>query len=164
MLNGTTTRSPGLTCSTAPPTSSTIPIGSCPRMSSSCMYGARTSYRCRSEPQMAVDVTLMTTSVGSSIFGSGISLTWTSRLPCQVTAFMTFPSPRAVRTRPYPHVFGACARRRAVESHLARIVQGCSERRVLGGQGRLLVVRVHPRGVRQPPEYVPRQHLRLSAD
>lgn len=33
MLNGTTTRSPGDTEVTSGPVSSTIPIGSCPRMS-----------------------------------------------------------------------------------------------------------------------------------
>ena len=38
MLNGSTTRSPGLTLVTSEPTSSTIPIGSCPRMSPSSMY------------------------------------------------------------------------------------------------------------------------------
>ena len=56
MLNGITTRSPGLMCVTSGPTSSTIPIGSCPRMSPGARNGPRTSYRCRSEPQMAVDV------------------------------------------------------------------------------------------------------------
>src|SRR5215212_3754990 len=42
---------------------------------------------------MLVDVTSMIASVGSSTFGSGTVSTRTSRLPCQVTAFIaTFPS------------------------------------------------------------------------
>ncbi len=88
MLNGTTTRSPGLICVTAEPTSCTMPIGSWPRMSPAVMYGPSTSYRCRSEPQIAVEVILTMASVGSWMVGSGTSSTRTSRLPCQVTAFM----------------------------------------------------------------------------
>jgi hypothetical protein len=42
MLNGTTTRSPGLRLGTAEPTSSTIPIGSWPRMSPASMNIPRT--------------------------------------------------------------------------------------------------------------------------
>ena len=38
--NGTTTRSPAARSVTAAPTSSTMPIGSCPRMSPSVMNGA----------------------------------------------------------------------------------------------------------------------------
>src|SRR3954470_24168959 len=42
---------------------------------------------------MLVDVTSMIASVGSSTFGSGTVSTRTSRLPCQVTAFIaTLPS------------------------------------------------------------------------
>ena len=88
MLNGTTTRSPGLSRVTPGPTSSTMPIGSCPRTSPGFRYGPSTSYRCRSEPQMAVEVIRTIASVGSSIRGSGTSSTRTSRLPCQVSAFM----------------------------------------------------------------------------
>src|SRR5690606_41527319 len=47
-----------------------------------------TSYRCRSEPQIAVEVTSTIASVGSSMRGSGTSCTRTSRLPCQVAAFI----------------------------------------------------------------------------
>ena len=47
------------------------------------------SARWRSEPQIAVDVMRTIASVGSSILGSGTDSTRTSRLPCQVTAFMT---------------------------------------------------------------------------
>jgi hypothetical protein len=90
MLNGMTTLSPGLTAVTSGPTSSTRPIGSWPRMSPSPMNGPRTSYRCRSEPQMAVVVILMIASFGSLSAGSGTSSTRTSRLPCQVRAFI-FP-------------------------------------------------------------------------
>ena len=94
MLNGMTTRSPGWTCVDRVPDL----LDDAHRLVAEdvvgCMYGASTSYRCRSEPQIAVEVTRMTTSVGSSIFGSGISLTCTSRLPCQVTALMALSSPR----------------------------------------------------------------------
>ena len=59
-----------------------------------CLRGQerpKTSYRCRSEPQIADDVTRMIASVGCSIRGSGTSLTRTSRLPCQVKAFTRSP-------------------------------------------------------------------------
>src|SRR5829696_5028569 len=69
MSNGTTMRSPFFSLVTAPPTSTTSPIGSWPRMSPGFMAGRYMSYRCRSDPQMQVDVILMTTSVGASIFG-----------------------------------------------------------------------------------------------
>ena len=56
---------------TSEPTSSTMPIGSWPRMSPSFMNGPSTSYRCRSEPQMFVVVIRTIASVGSSIVGIG---------------------------------------------------------------------------------------------
>src|SRR4051812_589580 len=93
MLNGITTRSPGAIWVTAEPTSSTTPIASWPRMSPLPMNGPRTSYRCRSEPQIAVVVTRMTASVGSWMTGSGTSSTRTSRLPCHASAFIR-DSPR----------------------------------------------------------------------
>jgi hypothetical protein len=65
MLKGTTTRSPALTAVTSEPTSRTMPIGSWPITSPTDMKGAMTSIRWRSEPQMPLDVTSMTTSVGS---------------------------------------------------------------------------------------------------
>jgi predicted PurR-regulated permease PerM len=46
---------------------------------------------------MLVDVTSMMASVGSSILGSGTVSTRTSRLPCQVTAFIGLASVAAVR-------------------------------------------------------------------
>src|SRR5215211_9274149 len=55
------------------------------------MNGPITSYRCRSEPQIPLDVIRTMASVGSSIRGSGTSSTRTSRLPCQVTAFILHP-------------------------------------------------------------------------
>src|SRR2546430_10602263 len=91
MLNGMTTRSPVRRLVIAGPTSSTMPIGSWPRMSPSVMKGPSTSYRCRSEPQMPLDVTRMTMSSGSWMAGSGTFSTRTSRRPCQVTAFMSLP-------------------------------------------------------------------------
>src|SRR5256885_8253684 len=95
MLNGMTTRSPLRRLLIAGPTSSTMPIGSWPRMSPSVMNGPSTSYRCRSEPQIPLDVTRMIASLGSWIAGSGTRSTRTSRRPCQVTAFMSLPPLRA---------------------------------------------------------------------
>src|SRR3954447_14843869 len=86
MLNGITTRSPTLRSPACIPTSSTMPIASCPSTSPGVMNAPRTSYRCKSEPQMFVLVTLMIASVGSLMIGSGIVSTVTFRLPCQVTA------------------------------------------------------------------------------
>jgi hypothetical protein len=88
MLKGITTRSPGLMWVTCGPTSSTIPIGSWPMMSPGVMYMPSTSYRCRSEPQMAVDVIRTIASVDSSIRGSGTVSTETLPVPCQVTALI----------------------------------------------------------------------------
>src|SRR4051794_18264191 len=88
MSNGTTIRSPFLNFFTSRPTSTTSPIGSWPRMSPGFMAGRYMSYRCRSDPQMQVDVTLMITSFGSSILGSGTVSQRTSDLPCQVRAFI----------------------------------------------------------------------------
>jgi hypothetical protein len=56
------------------------------------------AYRCRSEPQIAVEVTRTTASVGASIFGSGTSSTDTRRRPCHVTAFMCSPGSRCPAT------------------------------------------------------------------
>src|SRR5687768_5112488 len=94
MLNGITTRSPGLMCSTAGPTSSTMPIGSWPRTSPSSRNGPRTPYRCRSEPQIAVDVMRTIASVGCSMRGSGTVSTRTSSTPCHVNARMGHGVPR----------------------------------------------------------------------
>ena len=52
------------------------------------MNGPRTPYKCRSEPQIAVEVSRTIASVGCSIFGSGTSSTRTSLVPCQTTAFI----------------------------------------------------------------------------
>src|SRR4051812_29514717 len=88
MSNGTTIRSPFLNFRTWLPTSTTSPMGSWPRTSPGFMAGRYMSYRCRSDPQMQVDVTLMMTSFGSSILGSGTVSHRTSALPCQQSAFM----------------------------------------------------------------------------
>ena len=92
-LNGITTRSPALMWVTAEPTSSTMPIGSWPMMSPLSMNGVSTSYRCRSEPQIADEVIRTIASVGSWITGSGTSSTLTVRFACQVKAFMRPPLP-----------------------------------------------------------------------
>ena len=89
---------------TSGPTSSTMPIGSWPRMSPGVRYGASTSYRCRSEPQIAVEVIRTIASVGSWIVGSGTVSTRTSRLPCHVNALIDNPLPDVVfvALAPYP--------------------------------------------------------------
>src|SRR6476661_4668471 len=88
MLNGITTRSPTLRLSTSPPTSSTTPMASWPRMSPGLMNAPSTSYRCRSNPQMFVLVTRMIASLGSLIAGSGTVSTDTFRRACHLTARM----------------------------------------------------------------------------
>src|SRR5215203_3820665 len=55
---GTTTRSPALSVVTAPPTSTTSPMNSCPSTSPLFSVGTKPPYRCRSEPQIAVEVIL----------------------------------------------------------------------------------------------------------
>src|SRR4051812_46091486 len=79
IVNGTITRSPFLSLarSTPGPTSSTIPMNSCPRMSPFCMPGMKPSYRCRSDPQMQVLVTRTIASRGLRIVGSGTLSTLT---------------------------------------------------------------------------------------
>src|SRR4051812_8707145 len=88
MLNGITTRSPAVRSLTSLPISSTTPMASWPRMSPGLMNAPSTSYRCRSDPQMLVLVTLMIASVGSLITGSGTVSTDTCRRPCHVTALI----------------------------------------------------------------------------
>jgi hypothetical protein len=62
------------------------------------MKGPRSSYRCRSDPQIADDVMRTIASVGCSITGSGTSSTVTVRVPCQVSAFMSSSSSLEVAT------------------------------------------------------------------
>src|SRR5664279_2561549 len=64
MLNGTTTRSPTARLVTSAPSSCTMPISSWPGMSPGFMYGPSTSYRSRSEPQIADEVIFTMPSVG----------------------------------------------------------------------------------------------------
>ena len=78
-------------------------MNSCPRMSPRDIAGMTPSYRCRSEPQIAVDVTRTIASRGLSSTGSGTSSTRTSCAACQQSAFMRRPiSPgsRACAHRP----------------------------------------------------------------
>src|SRR3954469_8543340 len=131
-LNGTTTRSPGASSVTSLPTSSTTPIGSCPSTSPSSRNGPSTSYRCRSEPQMPLEVIRTITSVGSWIAGSGTVSTLTSRFPCQATAFIQPPSETADRFAAAGPAGGAASRRRG---HHAR-----------GGGQRLQGAHRHDRG------------------
>ena len=90
MVNGTTTRSPFLTLVTPLPVSTTSPMNSWPRMSPAFMVGMNPSYRCRSDPQMAVLVIRMMASRGLRIFGSGTRSTATSFLPRQQSARMEY--------------------------------------------------------------------------
>src|SRR5215210_7837430 len=107
MLNGITTRSPGFRSVTSAPTSSTTPIGSWPRMLPSLMNAPSTSYRCRSDPQMPLEVTRTIASVGSSIAGSGTLSTRTSRFPCQVRAFIALLRLRVRRLLPWAGLLNA---------------------------------------------------------
>src|SRR3954447_2110612 len=88
MGNGTTTRSPLFRFFTALPTSTTSPINSCPRMSPCSIVGMYPSYKCRSDPQMAVEVIRTMASRGFKISGSGTRSTRTSFLPYQQVALI----------------------------------------------------------------------------
>ena len=138
MPNGSTTRSPTETWVTSAPTSSTTPIGSWPSTSPSSMKAPSTSYRCRSDPQMPLDVMRTITSVGSWMAGSGTVSTRTSRFPCQVSAFMSNPRssvsrlayPDARRTNAGMHVWPAGAQG-TIERRLSRSTnRGMSRARV----------------------------------
>src|SRR5919109_1866636 len=72
---GTTTRSPTCKFFTPLPTSTTSPMNSCPRMSPFSMVGTKPLYRCRSEPQIAVEVIRTMASPEFRIFGSGTPCT-----------------------------------------------------------------------------------------
>ncbi len=52
------------------------------------MTGQSLVYRCRSDPQIAVEVIRTMASCRFRIFGSGTSSTWTVFLPIQHTAFI----------------------------------------------------------------------------
>src|SRR5215207_5195524 len=93
IVNGTTTRSPIFSLVFADPTSTTSPMNSWPSTSPDFMVGMKPSYRCRSEPQIAVLVTLTIASRGSSIRGSGTLSTLTFSLPCQQSALICPPMP-----------------------------------------------------------------------
>src|SRR3954469_4166177 len=162
MLNGTTTRSPGRRLVTSRPTSSTMPIGSWPRMSPSARNGPNNSYRWRSEPQIAVDVTRITASVAASIDGSGTSSTRTSRRPCHVSAFMGDPfdesSSAIARPYPLPRRGKHAPRRRASLLDLAGLlVHGVRDAAALAVRG---AVHDLPRAAVPPEELV---HLRLCS-
>src|SRR3954463_7018497 len=90
---GTTTRSPtrSLDPSTPGPTSTTSPMNSWPRTSPFSIVGTKPSSRCRSDPQIAVDVIFTTASRLLSIFGSGTSCTSTLFGPVQQLAFTPRP-------------------------------------------------------------------------
>src|SRR5687768_10153834 len=87
--NGTTTLSPTFRFFTDGPVSTTSPMNSCPRMSPCCIDGMNPLYKCRSDPQIAVDDTLMIASFELRICGSGTFETFTCFGPSHVVAFMT---------------------------------------------------------------------------
>src|SRR5690242_15893529 len=99
--NGTTTRSPTFKFLTSRPTSTTSPMNSWPSTSPDSMVGTNPLTRCRSEPQIAVDVTRTMASRALRMDGSGTSSTETLRLPSQHVAFMLAPaSPGSRRHAP----------------------------------------------------------------
>src|SRR5215218_3921332 len=63
-------------------------MNSWPRMSPGIMAGTYACSRCRSEPQIAVDVIFTIASRALMIFGSGTSSTWTVFGPFQHVAFI----------------------------------------------------------------------------
>jgi hypothetical protein len=91
--NGTTTRIPDGEVVTSAPVSSTSPITSWPEYVAIVENGPITSYRWRSDPQIPVDVTLITASVDCSIRGSGTSPYSIFRFPCQVKRLHDVPVP-----------------------------------------------------------------------
>src|SRR4051812_1143808 len=84
--NGTTTRSPTDRLSTSDPFSTTSPMNSWPRISPGSIVGTYPSYRCRSEPQIAVELTRTMASCLFRIEGSGTSRTSTFVLAIQQLA------------------------------------------------------------------------------
>src|SRR6187399_353203 len=92
-LNGMTTRSPDLSEVTPSPTSSMIPMFSWPNT----MPGSaavRPSYMCRSEPQIAVEVTRTMTSLGCCSRGLSTSSTATLNGSLYTIAFTPSTSVR----------------------------------------------------------------------
>src|SRR5207237_10218254 len=88
IVNGTTTRSPIFSFVISGPTATISPMNSWPRMSPRFNVGMNPSSRCRSEPQIAVSVTLTIASRGLRIFGSGTRAMRTSFVPYQQRAFI----------------------------------------------------------------------------
>src|ERR671933_1062518 len=125
------------------------------------MKGAITSIRWRSDPQMPLEVTSTTTSVGSWIVGSGTVSTRTSARPCQVTARMGRDSSRRRSTVSDK---GLLPRR---ELHRASTPHGaaCCSRGVRRGSTWCRWARVPPRDLRhRSSSYSPRRRSRLGHD
>src|SRR4051812_46293098 len=93
--NGTTTRSPTARLSTPRPVSTTSPMNSCPRMSPRFIVGTYPSYRCRSDPQIAVDVIRTIASRSLRILGSGTFSTCTVFRPDHTFARIPPPPSQA---------------------------------------------------------------------
>ena len=91
IVNGTTTRSPFLRVSTSGPTSTHFAHEFMAEDVALLHGGNAAIVRCRSEPQMAVRVTLTSASWWFRSLGSGTDSTRTSCLPYQQTAFMRTP-------------------------------------------------------------------------
>src|SRR4051812_45996606 len=88
---GTTTRSPTLRFETPRPVSTTSPMNSWPRMSPFFIVGMYPSYRCKSEPQIAVELIFTIASRSLRIFGSGTFSTWTVLRPDHTFALTAHP-------------------------------------------------------------------------
>src|SRR5262249_13546186 len=88
IVKGTITRSPRCRFFTSGPASTISPMNSWPRISPPFIVGMKPSSRWRSEPQIAVSVTLTIASRGLRILGSGTRATRTSSVPYQHRAFM----------------------------------------------------------------------------
>src|SRR3954447_797977 len=87
---GTTTRSPTERFGTPLPTSTTSPMNSWPRMSPFSIDGTKPLYRCRSDPQIAVEVIRTIASRAFRIWGSGTCSTRTVCLPFQQLALISY--------------------------------------------------------------------------
>src|ERR1700712_1399664 len=93
MGKGTTTRSPTRRFPTPLPSSTTSPMNSWPSTSPFSIVGMNPSYRCRSDPQIAVEVIRTIASRSLRIVGSGTSRTSTLVRPIQQFARIPLPFP-----------------------------------------------------------------------
>src|SRR5579883_3584982 len=86
-------------------------------MSPGSIIGMKPSYRCKSEPQIAVEVIFTMASRGLRRIGSGTSRTRTSCVPYQQFAFMRVILKEIVEVLIWPPVVGVCRWGEAVPAH-----------------------------------------------